>query len=540
MALARIYFKPPVSAAETLLRELVGPPDYKEFSMALCTTGQDHGFQMNVGRAVATRIGIWELICEAAQQAQCHSQRGRERRVEDMKKYWKILAEFTPFNDAIDQACPPLPPVAAQKMAEKLESARQLLAQLAAALVPPNPEVAQDIVGSMHKGKGKTVEMETPFGVLPQPRKPWMLNSDSAHIFGDASDTSDWLDQGDAVVPEERQLDVPEGELEVVCPEGEEQDGDLEARLVRVVVYTAADKPPFHGILWAPRPMSFKFGAYTYKLPVEGTARSYRGYSTISGTYDPAWVPVNMVGRGNFMVYRKSSLHRHDCPGLLTWERRAAESVEHEPRGNTLPPSSPPAPPARLLSSALRTSTTSSPTTVVRFKLAPPAAAASPAPASITTSVGSLSKDNAPVTTVVTIVAPPAASSSNESAPAVATVPMVTTPPAASLSNDNAPEVTTARASATSSGASSSIDNAPAATIASVIATPSVASSSNAASKREGETWMERSSSPGEIVGSYLKRRAGKQITGPRKKKHNLHPWGSAKNPVVVPDSDVL
>ncbi|KAJ6499881.1 hypothetical protein DFH09DRAFT_1336281 [Mycena vulgaris] len=298
MDLEHIYIAPPIDAADALLRELVGPPDYDKFDLAPCKTGHLHAFVMNVGRVVSTRVATWDVLCRGVLAVQCTPQRGTELPIDEIKKYWKLLADFKPRNGAVTQMVHYL---------GKIDGALEALSSLG-----------------------------------ESPALPPLAAQKMRHIWGGASDPFDEFNHADDIPPEKQELDIAEGKLEVVRPDGEEKEGDGEARLVRVVIYAVAEKQPFQAIFWAPIATLFKFDSYRLPLEVSAVGSSFFGYSTISGGYDPACIPVNMVGRGNFMVYRKLGLHRDTCPGLLMWEGRAAESAENDPRGNTLPPSSPP------------------------------------------------------------------------------------------------------------------------------------------------------------------------------------------------------
>ena len=105
------------------------------------------------------------------------------------------------------------------------------------------------------------------------------------------------------------------------------------ARLVHVIIYTKRRTPPIQAIFWVPRPTSFKLEEYT--LPFDtGTSilnasSKYEVYSVISGNYTPAWIPVNLVGRGNFLILRRCGIPEELCLERLAWERRANASAEY-------------------------------------------------------------------------------------------------------------------------------------------------------------------------------------------------------------------
>ncbi|KAJ7436359.1 hypothetical protein FB451DRAFT_1193976 [Mycena latifolia] len=100
----------------------------------------------------------------------------------------------------------------------------------------------------------------------------------------------------------------------------------LIGRIIHAVVYFEANTPPVQRLLYCSVETRFKFMSYSVAQNVS-PGRTFLGYSVYSGTYREAEQPINLRGRGNFMVYREGSLRRIDCPGVAEWEARAMESA---------------------------------------------------------------------------------------------------------------------------------------------------------------------------------------------------------------------
>jgi hypothetical protein len=98
----KVYIRRPTGAPERLSREIVGLPDRNEFNLSACAKGHDHGFHLDWSGAGVDSC-VWQLTCEGLAGDRCPLQRGTERSVEEGKVCSKLLADFTPRNEATKQ-----------------------------------------------------------------------------------------------------------------------------------------------------------------------------------------------------------------------------------------------------------------------------------------------------------------------------------------------------------------------------------------------------------------------------------------------------
>ncbi|KAJ7922746.1 hypothetical protein B0H13DRAFT_2317218 [Mycena leptocephala] len=290
-----IYIKDPVNATEAVLRELVPPPRHDKFDLSVCLLGAPHGFRLDIGDVVAHRIASWALHCNGSFYGlgRCASQLGKELDLAESKKLRCLIQEYTPRTKAVDKAyeaigelelsfaavvelwreldpCPAFPTNAADKMGIKLNHIRRVMETLNPADVPDAPDVLDHAVLDP-KGKGKEVYVE----------------------IRASSETSDYptSDSGDV---------LDEDALELVMP------------LTGLLLYVQ-------------NPAFFDFTKYAFKHCTLNA--TFLLYSATTDTYEPAAGPVNLAGRGEYMILRKGTINRIDCCGLLRWEQRARQSA---------------------------------------------------------------------------------------------------------------------------------------------------------------------------------------------------------------------
>ncbi|KAJ7857393.1 hypothetical protein B0H13DRAFT_1902258 [Mycena leptocephala] len=309
-----IYIKDPVNATEAMLRELVPPPRHDEFDLSICPLGAPHGFRLDIGDVIAHRIASWALHCNGSFYGlgRCASQLGKELDLAESKKLRRLIQEYTPRAKAVDKAyeaigelelsfaavvelwreqdpCPAFPTNAADKMGltgTKLNHIRRVIETLNPADVPDAPDVLNRAVLDP-KGKGKEVYVE----------------------IRASSETSDYptSDSGDV---------LDEDALELVMPST--------GLLLYVIIYVQSGNP-YHTKFWVQNPAFFDFTKYAFKhCTLDPT---FLLYSATTDTYEPAAGPVNLAGRGEYMILRKGTINRIDCCGLLRWEQRARQSA---------------------------------------------------------------------------------------------------------------------------------------------------------------------------------------------------------------------
>ncbi|KAJ7867172.1 hypothetical protein B0H13DRAFT_1897693 [Mycena leptocephala] len=299
-----IYIKDPVNATEAMLRELVPPPRHDEFDLSICPLGAPHGFRLDIGDVIAHRIASWALHCNGSFYGlgRCASQLGKELDLAESKKLWRLIQEYTPRAKAVDKAyeaigelelsfaavvelwreqdpCPAFPTNAADKMGltgTKLNHIRRVIETLNPADVPDAPDVLNRAVRDP-KGKGKGVYVE--------------IRASSETSDYPASDGGDVLD---------------EDALELVVPST--------GLLLYVTIYVLSA---------------------TRITPSSGCQIQL----STTDIYEPAAGPINLSGRGKYMILRKGALNPIDCCGLLRWEQRARQSARDsaETEGSTQP-----------------------------------------------------------------------------------------------------------------------------------------------------------------------------------------------------------
>ncbi|KAJ7901521.1 hypothetical protein B0H13DRAFT_1882943 [Mycena leptocephala] len=308
-----IYIKDPVNATEAMLRELVPPPRHDEFDLSICPLGAPHGFQLDIGDIIAHRIASWALHCNGSFYGlgRCASQLGKELDLAESKKLRRLIQEYTPRAKAVDKLTRrsaswnfPLRPWSScgesrtRLTGTKLNHIRRVIETLNPADVPDAPDVLNRAVRDP-KGKGKEVYVE----------------------ICASSETSDYpaSDGGDVLDEDALELVVPSTGL-----------------LLYVTIYVLSGNP-YHTKFWVPNPALFDFTKYAFKhCTLDAT---FLLYSATTDIYEPAAGPINLSGRGKYMILRKGALNPIDCCGLLRWEQRARQSARDsaETEGSTQP-----------------------------------------------------------------------------------------------------------------------------------------------------------------------------------------------------------
>ncbi|KAJ7649225.1 hypothetical protein B0H17DRAFT_1147804 [Mycena rosella] len=97
---------------------------------------------------------------------------------------------------------------------------------------------------------------------------------------------------------------------------------------VHVTVYREARRPALHVLCWMPG-VYFDLGAYDVE---EWREAQFLRFCVGTSKYEAAKGPVNMIGRGKYMIYLKKGVHYSDCHRLGTWEERACESADADAR----------------------------------------------------------------------------------------------------------------------------------------------------------------------------------------------------------------
>lgn len=130
-----------------------------------------------------------------------------------------------------------------------------------------------------------------------------------------------------ALDPNERELELMFAtgrfdQLSTTPAKGEEDVGP--GAFMHVVAYTQRHKAPVHAMFWvAP-------GAYVqladYDFPPNRPSSKFVVFSVHTGRYEDAGEPINILGRGKFLIYRESGVSRIDSPRIDVWERRALDS----------------------------------------------------------------------------------------------------------------------------------------------------------------------------------------------------------------------
>ncbi|KAJ6489471.1 hypothetical protein DFH09DRAFT_1105336 [Mycena vulgaris] len=334
----RIYIKAPSSDTERMLRELMGPPDMSHFNLEPCATEYDHVLDMSVGEEPVgmQRVATWRAKCEApARDGPCATQYAPKLHPRDAKQLQELLADFTPRSDATNKF---LTCVAGA------DDAFAVLYQLPKIKLPPL--AANRLANKLSRARKYLEDMPTAF--LPTATQRKEMTGPTNHIDGDISS-----DEEDPDADE----DDPEWEsLPIVKPKfGEYGNDGNDGRLIRVVVYTENDKVPVHARIFLPHGMNLDLSTYPYPILAEWFHTPLFAFSVFTKRYEQIHEPLNMEGRGTVMIYRRFRVHKHSCPRSAQWERWAVQSSENDTEEpsedeeeDKLPPSSDPAPASSL------------------------------------------------------------------------------------------------------------------------------------------------------------------------------------------------
>ncbi|KAJ7062964.1 hypothetical protein B0H15DRAFT_958771 [Mycena belliarum] len=325
--LSRVYIREPKGPREKLLRELVPLPDEAHFDLAGCRYGGDHVFRLELGGFGGCPFGTWVLDCVAGIGGRCSAQRGMQLPIEEARKLEKMVDRFGQFDrlltkllrslhnseDALihiydlefnGQPLPALPPSAAEETSEKLTRIRKLAEQMDWTVLPDDAEMLDDYP-ALRKGKGK--------------------QADSGRILHEREISPEYFE----TLPDynDEALDPKESEIPILYPKPE--DDKVSRDPVRLVVYCEAHRSPSHAKCWTPDPLSFDLRGY---LGSGWPGITFSWYSVHSERYCLTTKPVNLTGRGRFIICRNSDVNTIDCPRSDLWERRARDSAELEAR----------------------------------------------------------------------------------------------------------------------------------------------------------------------------------------------------------------
>ncbi|KAJ7436363.1 hypothetical protein FB451DRAFT_1193981 [Mycena latifolia] len=324
--LSKLFIKPPMGPVEAMLREVVAPPDPRHFNCNPCPLGHDHTFQLNTGQAVACSMATWILECGAGADG-CPTQRGVDLPWPLAKELLMLAGDYRARNDAVTQVLqglrdteeglialyaldqqygtPALPKLAANKMVKDVARIRQYVGEMDWRVLPDDPVIFQPN-DAQSKGKGKQIE---PNAI------PWRAGSEE--YFAQDDDFN------------EEALDPQEHELHLWYPDPTDEVAwhGKSGVIVHVIIYREARKPPFHALCWALTATHFDLGAYEF---IRELGAKLLVFSVLNSAYEAARSPVDLAGRGRFMIYRDPSMSYCDCPRLGIWEERARESARAE------------------------------------------------------------------------------------------------------------------------------------------------------------------------------------------------------------------
>ncbi|KAJ7065114.1 hypothetical protein B0H15DRAFT_807729 [Mycena belliarum] len=338
--LSRVYIREPKGPHEKLLRELVPLPDEAHFDLAGCRYGGDHVFRLELGGFGGCPFGTWVLDCVAGIGGRCSAQRGMQLPIEEARKLETMVDRFGQFDrlltkllrslhnseDALihiydlefnGQPLPALPPSAAEETSEKLTRIRKLAEQMDWTVLPDDAEMLDEY--RKEKGNKRTaVRLITALYSLATELKAGRILHEreiSPEYFETLPDYND------------EALDPKESEIPILYPK---PDSDKVSRdPVRLVVYCEAHRSPSHAKCWTPDPLSFDLRGY---LGSGWPGITFSWYSVHSERYCLTTKPVNLTGRGRFIICRNSDVNTIDCPRSDIWERRARDSAELEAR----------------------------------------------------------------------------------------------------------------------------------------------------------------------------------------------------------------
>ncbi|KAJ7016229.1 hypothetical protein C8F04DRAFT_1282109 [Mycena alexandri] len=348
-----LYLADPSGDSEAMLREVVPPPNAVHFDLAPCPDDYPHHLTLDGGEISAPHTASWKMRCNGSPTrpsldlpvTKCITQRGKELPPDVVVKLRGLLGLYTPRAIAVNEVyrlvtefemafasmyglwetreCPPLPAQAARRMAIKLNRIRGFMSSMNPAHVPEDPDVLKEEIVPQGKGKTRAIQFSLP--------------------------SEDYDDDSSELGDEAFNLDLDR--LELILPSaGLPSTG----RHVHTVMFVEAGTPPSQYNFWTADPTNFRFADYK----VNCTGALYLAFSTADAQYIPAAGSINLLGRGNFMIYRRANIHVTECPGLTRWEKLVCDSAEQEHRTMSLgalpcssPPSSQSAPSATVPSS---------------------------------------------------------------------------------------------------------------------------------------------------------------------------------------------
>ncbi|KAJ7140632.1 hypothetical protein C8R44DRAFT_866339 [Mycena epipterygia] len=330
-----IELRLPTSPAGRMLLELVPPLDKSQFTFKRCNLGHIHYFQLEEGEGDPQRIGSFVMRCPGPlirtgpARVRCPPNYGKTRPPDQVRKLLWLRDSYKHQYDAANiltvhlkgvgdvlQAywslgnCPPLPQNAGIRLSNKLEAARNVVdnLHLDAELISSDPEILEDI-GRLARPSGPVAEFKV----------------------DDSASDCDWDAE---YIDETPDLDPSDDTLPLVLPS---PPNGSNSRQMRIITYSKPDERPRIVICWVQDEKSFILDSYPSPLS-EGT---YLFYCVIHERYLSAEDPINLIGRGNFLILVQTDVLHSHCPRIQIWEERVRDIAEMDNEPSSLPPSSP-------------------------------------------------------------------------------------------------------------------------------------------------------------------------------------------------------
>ncbi|KAJ7797784.1 hypothetical protein B0H14DRAFT_3493274 [Mycena olivaceomarginata] len=294
-----IFLESPIGESEAVVRELILPPDKRDFNTQPCPNNYVHTLCADVGDVLATRTGSWTLICGHHPHADI---------VEALKLH-RLLKRYLPlchrkmyelFDGADGEPWPALPPNAADRMTDMLTCIRKVLQQLIPGDLPDEPTELLNVPSP------ETDEFDID------------LQSDVSELY----EGDDGITGQDALDPDERMLKliVPRTGCELI-----------------VVVFFRPETPPYVGRWWAPNAAAFQFSDYQF----QHSAYTFRRLLRCDGEIhrcEPGYQPrrsgkVPDLSQGHDRPMPRAAIENLDpsCPGFSRRGTRKQHVVSQSP-----------------------------------------------------------------------------------------------------------------------------------------------------------------------------------------------------------------
>ncbi|KAJ7724932.1 hypothetical protein DFH07DRAFT_783141 [Mycena maculata] len=371
--MTQLRIQPPRTTGEAMLRKLVPGPNLRDFTITPCPCNHEHYLEFDVGESVSFHSGGWTIRCKGRRMSgdnavmeRCPPQYGPLLSEEDCSKVQRLRDDFQTRYDLVKKIatcaedmntfvglihvlgeCLPLPKGAnalmckvwswatffplTQFTGKKLDAARTILFEMDTLVLPTDPEILENLGAlppvARADAEWQENEVKGIYRVLNSLHEP-SVHDDCSDDSSDCSDAeADWTDD---------RADPVENKLAVVFPSyiDGSQSPRVRAHLlslgchVHVIIFWKPQELPFHCMFWVPSPEKFVF--VDYMLPAHLAGLAFDDYDCINGTYGPADEPINLLGRGKYMIYRKRGLSRWSCMQLETWELRVCDSSQLE------------------------------------------------------------------------------------------------------------------------------------------------------------------------------------------------------------------